>query len=218
LPYLHFAGRVPRFRLALDILLLLCSLFMILWPWGALAVLRASGGIELPDRIADSVVENPQLASALVTFIGTLNRITATFLFGCAITRYGQELIATKDEAVTVFGVSAFMAFRHMSLVWGLSDCKALVEKGQRSLMVFLLFVALASFASIPSGTASLIAPSMFNITSPMGELTGQELDFTSQNGQCISWFEETGRFPSGWCRQMVRTTFVPRRDCSNAG
>jgi hypothetical protein len=74
--------------------------------------------------------------------------------------------------------------------------------------MVFLLFVALASFATIPSGTASLIAPTVFVIKSQMGELTGWELDFTTQADQCVSWLGETGRFPSGWCRQMVCVTF----------
>ncbi|KAJ2912779.1 hypothetical protein MD484_g7636, partial [Candolleomyces efflorescens] len=168
-------GRIPPFRLAGDILLLLGALFMILWPWGVLAAINSSGGIEVPDKIADSVANNRQLVSALVTFIGTLNRITATFLFGTAITRYGQELIATKaqEEALTVF------------------DLKALTEKPQRSLIVFLLFVALASFASIPSGTASLIDPSPFNLTSST-ELTGIELDFTSQDSECQSWLAET--------------------------
>jgi hypothetical protein len=185
-----------------------------LWPWGVLAALSIYRGIELPQSIADSVDKNPQLVSALVTFIGTLNRITATFLFGSAITRYGQEFIAAKsgEEVLTVFGVSSLMAFRHMTLVWGLSDCKALVRKRHRFLMVFLLFVALASFATIPSGTASLIAPTVFVIKSRMGELTGWELDFTTQADQCVSWLGETGRFPSGWCRQMVCDTFSTRR------
>ncbi|KAJ2928513.1 hypothetical protein H1R20_g8586, partial [Candolleomyces eurysporus] len=189
-----------------DVLLLICVLFLLLWPWVVLGLFSVSGGIQMPNGAAEYVVENPQLVSAFVTFIGTLNRVAATFLFGCAITRYGQEFIANNDEdkAITVFGVSALMAFRHMSVVWGLSDWKAIVGKGQRSLLVFLLFAALGGFAAIPSGTASLISPSSF-IKSQIKELEGWELDFTSQDRECVLWLAEPGRYPLGWCRQMAQ-------------
>ncbi|KAJ2936274.1 hypothetical protein H1R20_g824, partial [Candolleomyces eurysporus] len=186
-------ARIPISRLGLDILFLLCILSMVLWPWGVFAVLRASGGIQMPNSLAEYIVENPQLVSAFVTFVGTLNRIAATFLFGCAITRYGQESIATKvgNEAVTVF------------------DWKALEQKPRRCILVVLFFVVLGGFATIPSGTASLVAPSRFH-KSQMMELTGWELDFTVQDPQCASWLGESGRFPSGWCRQMVQDTAAP--------
>jgi hypothetical protein len=128
------------------------------------------------------------MTTVVVTLLGTLNRIVATFLFGCTIVRYGQERVAKEGRPITVFGVSALLAFRHMSLMWGVGEWWALFKRGRRLGVVALLFLSLAAFALIPSGTAGLLTPARFNKTSA---LTGSEVDFTSIDTDCVQWMEQ---------------------------
>ena len=50
----------------------------------------------------------------------------------------------------------------------------------------------IGGFATIPSGTVSLVAPTRFN-KSQMGELKGQELDLMLLDPECILWLGESG-------------------------
>ncbi|KAJ2926289.1 hypothetical protein H1R20_g10800, partial [Candolleomyces eurysporus] len=177
-------------RLASDIFLLVIILFMILWPWVFFGVVKAKHGIQMTNQLSENVARHPKRVGAIVTFIGTINRIIATLLFGKAVVRLGQELIAknsakNSQPEVTVFGVSALLAFRHMTMVWGVRQWGQLIKGKWRLLVVLMLVLSLGALALIPSGTASLITPGEFNKTA---DLRGTELDFTSGDSECLTW------------------------------
>lgn len=186
-----------KYRLVYDSCLLLAILFMVIWPWAFYGALSANQGIQMSRGLSEYVLAHPQQVSALVTLLGTVNRIIATFLFGCAIVRYGQEWIGAKEDRVTVFGVSALLAFRHLSLMWGIGEWWALFKQARRMVVVALLLLSLAGFALIPSGTAGLLAPVSYNKTAVA---TGREMDFTTEDSECMAWMESMGSLNQcGW-------------------
>ncbi|RXW15817.1 hypothetical protein EST38_g10037 [Candolleomyces aberdarensis] len=176
-------------RIAMDLVILLAILFMILWPWVFFGVVEAKKGLQMYGRLAETIDQYPQRVAIVVTFIGTINRLIATFLFGQTIVRLGQELIAANlRQEVTVFGVTALLAFRHMSMVWGIGQLRQMKNGRGRWAILALLLAALGAFALVPSGTAGLITPGEFNKTA---ELRGTELDFTSTDPGCLTWLEQ---------------------------
>ncbi|KAJ2913779.1 hypothetical protein MD484_g6642, partial [Candolleomyces efflorescens] len=180
---------VPRGkRILADVGLLLLILTMVSWPWVFFGIVKANNGIQMQGRLADVYDEYPHEVAVVVTLLGTVNRILATFLLGKVVVRFGQEKIAhANDETVTVFGVSALLAFRHVSLVWGIGQWGQLARGPRRFAVLLLLLLCLAGLALIPSGTAGLITPGEFNKTA---ELSGSELDFLSDNPACLTWLE----------------------------
>ncbi|KAJ2926083.1 hypothetical protein H1R20_g11009, partial [Candolleomyces eurysporus] len=179
----------PRWqRIGMDLAILLALLFTILWPWVFFWVVEAKKGLQMYGRLAETIDQYPQLVAIVVTLIGTINRLIATFLFGLTIVRLGQELIAASiRQEVTVFGVTALLAFRHMSMVWGIGQLRQMKNGRGRWAILALLLAALGAFALVPSGTVSLITPGQFNKTA---ELRGAELDFTSTDPGCLTWLE----------------------------
>ncbi|RXW16712.1 hypothetical protein EST38_g9143 [Candolleomyces aberdarensis] len=176
-------------RIRYDLLLLVCVVFMVVWPWAVFAFIKGKNGVQMYGRLADIYHEYPHEVAIIVTQLGTANRLAATFLLGKVVVRFGQELIASAHrERVTVFGVSALMAFRHMSLVWGWGQSRQLAKGKGRFFVVALLLLCLAALSLIPSGTAGLITPGEFNKTA---ELRGAELDFFSEDTSCLAWLEE---------------------------
>ncbi|KAJ2912777.1 hypothetical protein MD484_g7634, partial [Candolleomyces efflorescens] len=178
-----------HWRFASDIFLLICIICMLLWPWVFFGVVKARNGVQMSNELSEKVARHPHQVGAIVTFIGTINRLIATLLFGKAVVRLGQEIIATNSSQdspqATVFGISALLAFRHMTLVWGVRQWKNLVQGFSRLAVVALLLASLAALALIPSGTANLITPVEFNKTA---DLRGTELDFTSADPECIAF------------------------------
>ncbi|KAJ2935493.1 hypothetical protein H1R20_g1601, partial [Candolleomyces eurysporus] len=204
-------------RLASDIFLLVIILFMILWPWVFFGVVKAKHGIQMTNQLSENVARHPKRVGAIVTFIGTINRIIATLLFGKAVVRLGQELIAknsakNSQPEVTVFGVSALLAFRHMTMVWGVRQWGQLIKGKWRLLVVLMLVLSLGALALIPSGTASLITPGEFNKTA---DLRGTELDFTSGDSECLTWLGQNQVSVTNTCDWKVQyepTSWVGER------
>jgi hypothetical protein len=138
-------------------------------------------------RLAEVIDQYPQKVGAVVTFLSTIITAIATFVFGKVIVRLGQELIAA-DTEVTVFGVSAMLAFRHATLVWGIGQWRPLKNGKGRWAMLVLLLACLGAFKVAPTGIAGLITPGQFNRTV---DLTGTELNFASTDPGCLAWLEE---------------------------
>lgn len=183
-----------------DAIFLLFILFMVAWPWALFGFFHSQGGVQMAPALAKSVFNN----TVVFTFLGTLNRILATFLFGRAIVRYGQERVAQKGRPLTVFGVSALLAFRHMSFMWGAGEWWALFKRGRRLAVLALLALSLVAFALIPSGTTALLEPVWFEKRSP---LTGSEIDLTANHTDCVTWLAENGPNRFYGC-QGVRVTY----------
>ncbi|KAJ2919625.1 hypothetical protein MD484_g767, partial [Candolleomyces efflorescens] len=192
------APRARKHRIAIDALLLLMIMLMLAWPWAFYGSISAKGGIQMSPRLAEYALTHPQLTNSIATLLGTFNRILASFLFGCAIVRYGQERAIQAGKPLTVFGVSAFLAFRHMSLMWGIGEWWELFKQGRRFAVIVSLFLCLGATALIPSGTAGLLTPGRFNRTS---DLSGREVDFTS-TPECEAWLD--GTFQGEGCKYMT--------------
>lgn len=175
--------------IVMDIALLLLVLIMILWPWAFFGVVQAKHGLQMYGRLADIIEQYPQKVGAVVTSLGTIIRLIATFLFGKLIVRFGQELIAASlDQKMTVFGVSALLAFRHSSMVWGIGQWRQMKNGRGRWAILALLLGCLGAFALVPTGIAGLITPGQFNKTA---NLVGTELNFASTDPECLAWLEE---------------------------
>ncbi|KAJ2925285.1 hypothetical protein H1R20_g11830, partial [Candolleomyces eurysporus] len=175
-------------RIRNDLLLAFGIILLIVWPWAVFAVIKGKNGVQMYGPLADIYHEYPHEVAIVVTQLGTINRLAATFLLGKVVVRFGQELIASAHrERVTVFGVSALLAFRHMSLVWGWGQFRQLAKGKSRFIVIALLLLCLAALSMIPSGTAGLITPGEFNKTA---ELSGTELDFFSEDTLCLAWLE----------------------------
>ncbi|KAJ2912776.1 hypothetical protein MD484_g7639, partial [Candolleomyces efflorescens] len=167
-----------------DVIFLLIILFMLTWPWAVFSFFRSQGGIQMAPALAASIFND----TVFITFLGTFNRIIASYLFGRAIVRYGQERVGQKGRPLTVFGVSALLAFRHKSFMWSAGEWWTLFRQGRRLAVVASLALCLAAFAVIPTGTTALLAPVWFVKRSP---LTGSEVDLTANSAECATWLEQ---------------------------
>ncbi|KAJ2919653.1 hypothetical protein MD484_g768, partial [Candolleomyces efflorescens] len=169
-----------------DVLFLLLILFMVAWPWAIYGFFRSRDGVQMPSTDS-AIVYSIFNGTILITFLGTLNRIIASYVFGHAIIRYGQERIAQNRRHLTVFGVSALLAFRHKSFMWSVEEW-SMFRQGRRLAVVVSLAFSLAAFAVIPTGTTALLAPVLFTKNSP---LKGSEVDLTTNDADCVSWLEK---------------------------
>jgi hypothetical protein len=194
------------------VFLFLATLFSLAWPWAFFGTLAALGGIGLPRPFADYVVGNPQLVSAFVTFVGTVDRIISAFFFKEVIDRFSQEWIRARDieedKPVSVFNLSTLLAFRHKSLMWELSEIKDWKVK-RRWVWVLLLVACTTGFALMPTGIVALITPGPFTTHQPMA---GVEIDLTMRGSACGQWWE-TAQLSQADCTSKVRpTTFLITR------
>ena len=158
---------------------------MLLWPWILLAIIWARGGIQMDDHVAKIVNHYPQRTSFFITLLGIIVSIIVSILFSTAVVRFSQEW-AVHNDHITVFDVSLISAFKHQSWPWGITDWHKYLLVRNRWLPAALAGVCIATFALVPSGTTSLITPVSFNRT---WNLTGTELDFSSNAADCIDWF-----------------------------
>jgi len=186
---------ITTFRSRANDLCLLAGIFiMLLWPWILLAIIWARGGIQMDDYIAKIVNHYPQRTSFFITLLGNIVSIIISILFSTAVVHFSQEW-TTNNNHITIFDVSLMSAFRNQNWPWEIKDRKYLLVRN-RWLPVGLAGVCIAAFALVPSGTTSLITPVSFDRT---WDLTGTELDFSSNAADCIDWFREN---PLQYCNQ----------------
>ncbi|KAF8872658.1 hypothetical protein CPB84DRAFT_1691252, partial [Gymnopilus junonius] len=125
--------------------------------------------------------------SYFVTLISNIISLIIGFLFSFAIVRYAKEWIAAKDF-IEVFHVVAISAFKSRSWPWGASprNLKALLEK-RRWVPGILIILCIGCFTTVTSSITSLLTPTPFiqNTT-----LTGQELDFSSNDPDCLDFLD----------------------------
>ncbi|KAJ2914085.1 hypothetical protein MD484_g6318, partial [Candolleomyces efflorescens] len=174
-------------------------LCLIIWPWAFFGIVSTMNGLAMHDRLVEIVTRYPHRVSTVATLIGTLNQVAATFLFGKAIVRLGQELIDRRRHDVdaegrrvqagdmSVFRSSCLSAFRYMSLVWGLGTWSGLAKR-KRQVLVLVAFLATWLVVQfVPSGIAGLITPGHVIRDT---EISAMELDFTSSEPECLTWME----------------------------
>jgi len=148
----------------------------------------------MDDHIARIVNHYPQRTSFFITLLGNIISIIVSILFSTAVVRFSQEW-TTNNNHVTVFDVSFMSAFTNQNWPWEIKDFKYLLVRN-RWLLAVLAGICIATFALVPSGTTSLITPVSFDRT---WDVTGTELDFSSNAADCIDWFAAN---PLHYCNQ----------------
>jgi hypothetical protein len=212
----------PSQRAFWDVVLLGGILSLTIWPWAFFSVVSARNGLPMSDRLVEIVSRYPQRVGTVVTFIGTLNRLAASVLFGQTIVRLGQELVnrrrlkdnergenpqqnASHRGNMTVFRISALSAFRQVAPVWGVGTWYRLGQaKEKKKLAALVLLLATwGSVQLVPSGTAGLITPGQVIRNA---EVRGMEWDFTSSDPGCLTWMEANR--VNNTCGWTVRYSF----------
>lgn len=159
---------------------------MLIWPWIFFGVVWAKKGIQMNNRAATVVTNNPHATTYIITLICTLISMIVTTLFSLSIIRLAQELV-TRYRPNRPFHLRALLALRHQSWPWGknVKDLRYLT-KNNRWWLAALVVVCILTFPHLVSTTTSLITPIQFNRTAT---LTGFELDFASTDPACLDWF-----------------------------
>ena len=169
------------------IIYLAVTFVMLTWPWIFFGAIWAKKGIQLNNHAARVVKDNPHVTNYLVTFIGTIFSLIMGFLLSSAVTRLAQERYP-RNGPVTVFDIMSLSAFKHRSWPWGFRDSVTHLFHPKRMFIVVLIAACVAAFTTITSSITSLINPAPFNRTV---SLQGTEIDFASNDSDCIAWFNE---------------------------
>ena len=168
--------------------LLAATFVMLTWPWIFFVIVQARHGVQLNNPAANFVKDNPHITNYLVTFIGTIVSVIVGFLLSSAVTRLSQEWVP-KHDSVTIFHIVSLSSFKHHSWPWNLNDSITHLFDPKKSLAVVSIGACMLAFTTVTSSTTSLITPVPFNRMVP---LSGAELDFSSNDTDCLEWFNAT--------------------------
>jgi hypothetical protein len=153
------------------------AIFMTTWPWIFFGALKRSGGLQL-DRTSTMIAhENPKDTTFFLTAICGIISLILGFLHSAAVAKIATKQIILKNTTISL--ISFFVALKDRKL--GLPVFSR-VKPGL--LLIVGLYVGVFMFAT-PAFTA-LLMPAPFNRTV---HLTGWELDFASNDIDCIDWF-----------------------------
>jgi len=183
----------------LDILLLFVSFIMLIWPWIFFGVVWAKKGIQMDNHVAQVVTKNPHATTYFISLVSSIITVVVTTTFSLAIVRLAQELV-THHKPTRPFHLTVLLGFRHQSWPWGISYLMA--EK--RWPLAVLVVVCILTFPQLISSITSLITPGPFDRTAI---LTGTELDFSSNDTDCLAWFKANPR--SNNCDWQVSQTYL---------
>ena len=169
-----------------DILSFIGIATMLVWPWIFFGVVWAKGGLQMNNHLSKIVRNHPQATTYFITFICSTISLIIGELFSLAIIRFAQELV-TYRKPTRPFHLTVLLAFRRQTWPWGKSvkDAKYLMTKDRWWPAVSVIVCAL-TFPHLISSTATLLTPTSFNRTAV---LTGTEVDFSSTDAECLSWF-----------------------------
>ena len=149
------------------------------------------------NHLANVAQNHPHTTTYLITFISSIISLIIGELFSLAVIRFAQELV-TYRKPTQPFYMTVLLALRHQTWPWGKSveNAKYLMTKDRWWPAVSVILCALI-FPHLTSSTATLLTPTSFNRTAV---LTGTELDFSSTDAECLSWFENNPMNGScGW-------------------
>ena len=172
-----------------DFLAFIGIAIMLVWPWIFFGVVWAKGGVQMNNHLANVAQNHPHTTTYIITFISSIISLIIGELFSLAVIRFAQELV-TYRKPTRPFHLTVLLAFRHQTWPWGKStrDVKYLMTKDRWWPAVSVILCALI-FPHLTSSTATLLTPTSFNRTAV---LTGTELDFSSTDAECLSWFENS--------------------------
>lgn len=152
---------------------LLLTIIMIIWPWIFFGIVWGSGGVSLHNSAAEN---NPKDTLYFVTAISNIIGLIVAHLFSKAVASLAQKRVVYKNMAIA--DVSFFTALKNRVPSF------SLLRRGRRHLLIMVV-VYLIIFALITPGITALLTPIHFTRTI---SLQGKELDFSSNDTDCISW------------------------------
>jgi len=159
----------------------LFTLTAVVLPWILFGVCFAFGGIPLRGSI---IQKYPQESAFIVTSIAAVIYLAIIYLFQNAVT------ILVESTSTRNINELFFIALRNRAFSPGLWKTNKL---GHLLVVMFVGF----TFAFVTSGITALLLPINYSRSTT---LTGTELDFASNNTDCVTWFANNGiSFECGW-------------------
>ncbi|RXW16707.1 hypothetical protein EST38_g9142 [Candolleomyces aberdarensis] len=85
-------------RIRSDLLLAVGIVVLIVWPWAVFGVIKGNNGVQMHGRLADIYHKYPHEVAIVVTQLGTVNRLAATFLLGKVVNFGGTQYTTCLGE------------------------------------------------------------------------------------------------------------------------
>jgi hypothetical protein len=175
------------------LIFLLLTLIMTIWPWILFGAIVRSDGIEMRGRAARVANDHQQDVTFFVTSISNCITLITGYLFSKAVASVAQKWIVYKEMDVS--RVSFFTALKNRATP------VSLFRQGRyRPFLIVVLYIAI--FIFVTPGMTALLLPHPFGRNT---SLYGKELDFASNNTDCISWFNNNTISPT--CDWIVSLT-----------
>lgn len=157
----------------------LLAIIMTIWPWILFGVLKRLGGIQLNRTSTMIVHENPKDTAFFVTAICGIISLVLSLLHSAVVAKIAAKRVL-KPTPLSL--ISFFLALKDYTL--GPPATWSQVRRGLFPILV--MYTGVFLFAT-PAFTALLTpAPFKQNVS-----LTGTELDFASNDIDCINWFND---------------------------
>jgi hypothetical protein len=178
---------------------IIAAFVMAVWPWIFFAIVKYKGGLEMHGRAAELAYNNPTDTTFTITAFASVLAVYIDYLFAGAVTSLAQKCVVHRD--LDIFRISFFAALTSHEFRWKLEDWRELLRPG-RFLLAPTVMLFIVTFTFVTSGLTSLLTPAPFIKTSA---LTGTEIDFTSTDPGCMSWFDDSA-IPAacGWFVSLI--------------
>jgi len=154
------------------------AFIMTIWPWIFFGVLRELGGVPFDHKMTTIVHGNPKDTAYLVTAVISFISLSLSHLHSTAVTKIVMKRIVLKPTTISL--ISFFTALKNHEL-----DHSAIPQARSAHFIITALYTGIFTFAT--PGFTALLLPAPFNRTV---HLTGTELDFASNDIDCIDWFK----------------------------
>jgi hypothetical protein len=156
---------------------LLLTFIMTIWPWIFFGAVFGLGGIEMHGHAERVANDHAQDVSFFTTSISNCISLIIAYLFSKAVASVAQKWVVYKEMDVS--RVSFFTALKNRAAP------VSLFRQGRyRPFLIVVLYIAI--FIFVTPGITALLLPHPFSRNT---SLFGTELDFASNDTDCISWF-----------------------------
>jgi hypothetical protein len=161
------------------IIYLLITTIMMIWPWIFFGAVVGLHGIPMQHHVARVANAHPQDVAFFVTTISNVISLITAYLFSKAAASVAQKWVVHKNADVA--DISFFTALKNRALPI------YLYHQGRfRNAAIVVLYMVI--FAFVTPGITALLVPVPFN---RKASLSGKELNFASNDTDCINWFNE---------------------------
>lgn len=150
---------------------------MTIWPWIFFGAVFGLGGIEMHGHAGRVANNHAQDVTFFTTSISNCISLIIAYLFSKAVASVAQKWVVYKEMDVS--RVSFFTALKNRAAP------VSLFRQGRyRPFLIVVIYIAI--FIFVTPGITALLLPHPFSRST---SLIGTELDFASNDTDCISWF-----------------------------